>query len=364
MERKLSIKRTWYVLCIFMRRTHLVFCEHISITLSIEMWPFICALILRLMLLFTNRKVGIKHRKPPKVIAVIPAYLKNEETIIEETLNYIERLKCVSRIYLVWNGPQPSDSDLLTRLQNRKTKVVYVETSRSKADNLNYIIKTTQADFYAFFDADSRPHPNMISESLERFVSPQIGWVQSSFNVMYSGSFLSYVIDILDLNAVQTIFSIVSLFIGSSIYIGHDAVFRSQVFKHCGYFDPLKMSEDIDYSFKCIRHSYKGIWIENKLSSCSSPPSFSALILQKARWYGAAHESILINLIPLIVIIWFVFPKLILVFIWLRLMFLSPRQVYLAPLIPIHLAMMTIAVPLSFKRYLNHQKGWVPTPRR
>ena len=294
---------------------------------------------------------------------MVPAYLKNEETIIEETLDYIERLECVSSIYLVWNGPQPSDSNLLSRLQNRKTKLVYVEKSRSKADNLNYIIKTTRADFYAFFDADSHPHSDMISKSLDKFVSPRIGWVQSSFNIVYSGSFLSYVVDVLDLNAIQTIFSIVSLFIGSSIYIGHDAVFRSEVFKHCGYFDPLKMSEDVDYSFKCIKHSYKGIWIENKLSSNSSPPSFSALILQKVRWYGAAHESILINLIPLIVIIWFVFPKLILMFIWLRLMFLSPHQLYLAPFLPIHLAMMIIAVPLSLQRYLNHQKGWIPTPR-
>jgi cellulose synthase/poly-beta-1,6-N-acetylglucosamine synthase-like glycosyltransferase len=146
--------------------------------------------------------------KLPIIDIVIVAYLPNEKDIIVNRIHYaVEEIvypKDKIGINVVYNTPKPIEP-LETQLwelagKYPQLRIIKVENSTSKADNLNYFLSLeTGSDITAVFDCDHYPHPHNPRWAAERFIkgglltgTPSVDIVQGRCTVFNStASFLA-----------------------------------------------------------------------------------------------------------------------------------------------------------------------------
>lgn len=144
---------------------------------------------------------------------VIVAYLPNEKDIIMDRIYHaVENMVYPAdkiRINIVYNTPKPIEP-LETQLWEAAAKysqlrIIKVENSTSKADNLNYFLSLdTGSDVTAIFDCDHYPHPHNPRWAVERFIQggirkpkPEVDIVQGRCIVFNStASFLAGLISV------------------------------------------------------------------------------------------------------------------------------------------------------------------------
>jgi hypothetical protein len=144
---------------------------------------------------------------------VIVAYLPNEKDIIMDHIHHaVENIvypKNKIRVNIVYNTPKPIEP-LETQLwevaaKYSQLRIIKVENSTSKADNLNYFLSlNTGSDVTAVFDCDHYPHPHNPRWAVERFIQggirnakPKVDIVQGRCIVFNStASFLAGLISV------------------------------------------------------------------------------------------------------------------------------------------------------------------------
>jgi cellulose synthase/poly-beta-1,6-N-acetylglucosamine synthase-like glycosyltransferase len=110
---------------------------------------------------------------------VVVAYLPNEKDIILNRVHYaVEEIvypKDKIRINIVYNTPvaiEPLENQMWElAAKHPQLRIIKVENSTSKADNLNYFLSlNTGSDITAIFDCDHYPHPHNPRWAVERFI--------------------------------------------------------------------------------------------------------------------------------------------------------------------------------------------------
>src|SRR5713101_2635151 len=149
----------------------------------------VIALLVTAILIWTEGLLALRPKHPPLIpehryvpaTAIIAAYLPNEAATIVETIRSFQRIDYPAglQIVLAYNTPKTMPVELtlaeMTRVDPR-LKVIRVEGSESKAQNVNAALSEVTGEFIGIFDADHHPEPNGFRRAWR--------WLDSGYDVV------------------------------------------------------------------------------------------------------------------------------------------------------------------------------------
>lgn len=240
---------------------------------------------------------------------VIVAYLPNEKDIILDRIRYaVEEIvypKDKIRINIVYNTPkpiEPLESQLWVEASKySQLRIIKVENSTSKADNLNYFLSLeTGADITAVFDCDHYPHPHNPRWAVERFIKggfhkekPDIDIVQGRCVVFNTGaSFLAGMIGV-EFDKIYAVSHPGRAAIwGFGLFCGSNGYWRTELLRELKM-DGDMLTEDIDSALRACGQGLTAVHELNCVSYELAPTTWSAFWKQRLRWaQGWAQATI------------------------------------------------------------------------
>jgi cellulose synthase/poly-beta-1,6-N-acetylglucosamine synthase-like glycosyltransferase len=323
-------------------------------------WVAFCLLLLLIRHLFDISKVRSRPTQPTAVI--VAAYLQNEVKVIEASLASFLKVKGVTSVHLAWNGPSPTDPTLLTRIRNMGVQIHHVEHSKSKAENLNHVLKLLREEYVIICDADDILYPHAL-QTLFAKMEESVLCVQGMFTVATSGNPWVWFADIVEQSTILCLTSILSNFF---IFKGHNGLWRKRFLLKSG-FDPQALTEDFEMSIRA--HEFGEIRMVGITGKSFAPPSFDAYFNQRSRWMHGGlcqwktQEGIMFSLL-------FGFISYALYKVWwssILFTFLLTQnwKHALSSFVGLHIYIITLPYTflLTFKRILLKDNKWNVTPR-
>jgi cellulose synthase/poly-beta-1,6-N-acetylglucosamine synthase-like glycosyltransferase len=231
----------------------------------------------------------------PNIDAIVPCYLPNEQDIIEETvLHILDNVKAPGdlKVWVVYNTPQdmPIVEDRLQELSRRLYKdgrslvVVRAVASKSKAENINFVVPQIQSEYAVLYDADHHPDPDSLMHLLRTMVSKNSDCVWGSTYIRnLTAGFLARIIDAEFFVTHFMVFPSLQRFTGSGIFGGSNGLWRTEVLK-TNEFSATMQTEDIDFSMRVLLQGHRIDICPESRSGELAPNSLTALYRQRLRW--------------------------------------------------------------------------------
>jgi cellulose synthase/poly-beta-1,6-N-acetylglucosamine synthase-like glycosyltransferase len=236
----------------------------------------------------------------PRCSFLVAAYLPNEQGIIVETLRHllghIERPAGGLEIILAYNTPVnlPIEAELhqLAR-QYPELRILRVEASRSKAENINAALDIATGNIACVLDADHHPNGDCFRRAWH--------WISQGYDVVqgrnvirnYGENFLAQNIA-LEFEQLYGISHAAKSFLtDSSIFGGSNGYWRTEVLKRIR-FNPNRLTEDIDASLRSLLNGYRILHDRSIVTSELAPTSLKTFWFQRKRWaHGWLEVSLL-----------------------------------------------------------------------
>ncbi|KAI9737621.1 MAG: hypothetical protein M1818_005625 [Claussenomyces sp. TS43310] len=225
---------------------------------------------------------------------IIVAYLPNEKDIIMDRILYavtqivypVDKI----RINIVYNTPRPIEP-LETEMrdlckQYSQLRIIKVEASTSKADNLNYFLSLdTGADLIAIFDCDHYAHPYGPRWAVERFLTDSnIEIVQGRcviFNTQASWLSAMIGVEFDKIYAVSHPGRAATWDFG--LFTGSNGYWRAPLLRELRM-DGDMLTEDIDSALRAFSRSCRIVHELNAISYELAPTALLAFWNQRLRW--------------------------------------------------------------------------------
>ncbi|ESZ93886.1 glycosyltransferase family 2 protein [Sclerotinia borealis F-4128] len=235
---------------------------------------------------------------------VIVAYLPNEKDIIMDRINYactkLEYPADKIRINIVYNTPVPilplEDEMWEAAAKYPQLRIIKVEGSTSKADNLNYYLSLdTGSDITAVYDCDHYMHPHGPRWAIERFMKDKekVDIVQGRCIVFNTGaSFLTSLISI-EFDKIYAVSHPGRATIwGFGLFTGSNGFWRTPLLREMKM-DETMLTEDIDSALRVVARGCNTVHDLNVVSYELAPTTFGAFWKQRLRWaQGWAQASL------------------------------------------------------------------------
>ncbi|NJR65522.1 MAG: glycosyltransferase family 2 protein [Leptolyngbyaceae cyanobacterium CRU_2_3] len=236
---------------------------------------------------------GSRHpgprRRLPRCSFLIAAYLPNEQHIILETIEHIllniPRPEAGLEVILTYNTPVdlPVEEDLryLAHLYP-ELRLLRVEGSRSKAENLNAGFEIVTGEITCILDADHHPASDCFIRAWH--------WIAQGYDVVqgrsiirnHNRNFLTQIIAV----EFEMIYGIVhaakSFLTDSSIFGGSNGYWRTSVLQKIR-FNPLMLTEDIDASMRTLLKGYRILHDRSIISTELAPANLGSFWFQRKR---------------------------------------------------------------------------------
>ena len=229
-------------------------------------------------------------RPVPRCTAIVVAYLPNEQSIIIETLQQIltnlRRPDAGLEVILAYNTPTdlPVEHDL-RRLAARypELKLLRVEGSQSKAENLNAAIDVATGEITGILDADHHPRPDCFERAWR--------WIERNYDVVQGRNIIRNYDANLICRMVAVEFECMygmthparSFWVDTAIFGGSNGYWKTEVLRRIK-FNPSMMTEDIDASSRTLLSGYRIVADRSIVSTELAPPDFKSLWFQRKRW--------------------------------------------------------------------------------
>jgi DNA-binding response OmpR family regulator/cellulose synthase/poly-beta-1,6-N-acetylglucosamine synthase-like glycosyltransferase len=149
----------------------------------------VIALLATAVLIWAEGLLALRPKHPPRVpedsyvpaTAIIAAYLPNEAATIVETIRSFQRIDYEAglQIVLAYNTPRTMPVEETLREMARadsRLKLMRVEGSESKAQNVNAALSEATGEFIGIFDADHHPDPHCFRRAWR--------WLASGYDVV------------------------------------------------------------------------------------------------------------------------------------------------------------------------------------
>jgi len=220
-----------------------------------------------------------KTDEAEKFTVIIPAYLPAEKDLIIDTIKYLLNLNFPLDIILAYNTPEYLNVE--KRLKNLPITVVRVPNSKSKAENINYILPKIKTKYTAIFDADHQPLAANFSKALYKLKngydivqgtclptidSPLSKFLSVEFNQMYNINHI----------ARPRIWEF-------AIFGGSNGYFKTEILQKIA-FDSGMLTEDIDLSIRALLSNHKIYFDRSIISYEKAPTNIKELWKQRTRW--------------------------------------------------------------------------------
>src|SRR6266851_5800998 len=149
----------------------------------------VIALLVTAVLIWAEGLLALRPKHPPRLpeesyvpaTAVIAAYLPNEAATIVETIKSFQRVDYAAglQIVLAYNTPRAMPVEETLREMSRadpRLKLIRVEGSESKAQNVNAALSEATGEFIGIFDADHHPDPHCFRRAWR--------WLASGYDIV------------------------------------------------------------------------------------------------------------------------------------------------------------------------------------
>jgi cellulose synthase/poly-beta-1,6-N-acetylglucosamine synthase-like glycosyltransferase len=251
--------------------------------------------------------VGSETDPTPSCSLVVAAYLPNEQGIILETLNYI--LETIDRpaggfeLVLAYNTPidLPIEQDLAALAERYpELKLLRVEGSRSKAENLNAAMKIVKGEITGILDADHRPNPDSFEIAWNWLSTGRYSVVQGR-NVIrnYDTNFMTQMIAVEFECMYGASHPAKSLLFDTGIFCGSNGYWKTSVLKKVR-FSPQMLTEDIDASLRTMLKGYQIVHDPRIIITELAPEDVPSFWSQRKRWAQGWMEVAIRHQVPLL----------------------------------------------------------------
>jgi cellulose synthase/poly-beta-1,6-N-acetylglucosamine synthase-like glycosyltransferase len=249
----------------------------------------------------TDRAMQLEpKRNLPRCSLIVVAYLPNEQNIIVDTLKHIlmvvEKPKDGLEVILAYNTPVqlPIEDDLkhLAYL-HPELRLLFVEASRSKAENLNAALKIVTGEITGILDADHRPAADCLRRAWCWLENDWYDVVQGR-NVIrnHNCNLLTKIISI-EFESLYGINHLApSLLVDIAIFGGTNGYWRTSVLDHL-QFCPDMLTEDVDITAQTLFGGYRIVNDPMIVSTELAPMDIQSLWVQRKRWAQGWLEVIL-----------------------------------------------------------------------
>lgn len=165
-----------------------------------------------------------------------------------------------------------------------------------KAGNLNYAFERTTSDHVVIFDADFRPRPDFLAETLPYMDNQAIGIVQTPqfFRVSPGQAWVERAAS----PTLEVFYRAVQVSrdrFGSALCVGSNAVYRRTALEPCRGFTEIPYAEDSHTGLDMRYHGYQLTYVPVPLAAGICPSTLDAFMRQQYRWCCGATSLIWTN---------------------------------------------------------------------
>jgi cellulose synthase/poly-beta-1,6-N-acetylglucosamine synthase-like glycosyltransferase len=238
----------------------------------------------------SGRCAAPSQRPVPRSTFLVAAYLPNEQDIILETIYHL--LETIQRpadgleIILTYNTPVdlPIETDLrLIAAAHPELRLLRVEGSHSKAENLNAAMELITGEMVCILDADHHP----ISDCFERAWH----WLEFDYDVVQGRNIIrNHRQNLLTQNIAVEFESVYgvshqakSLLTDTTIFGGSNGYWRTPVLQKIR-FNPVRLTEDIDASMRTLLSGHRIVHDRSIVTTELAPVDFNSFWFQRKRW--------------------------------------------------------------------------------
>ncbi len=229
-------------------------------------------------------------RPLPRCTFIVAAYLPNEQEIIIETLteilDKIQRPEAGFELILAYNRPlRLPIEDELEQLEARHEalRLLHVEGSESKAENINAALALVTGEIVGILDADHHPQPDCFKRAW-RWFERGYDIVQGRNVVRNSNTnFMTKMIAVEFECVYGVCHAARSLFVDTGIFGGSNGYWRAEVLREIR-FDPTMLTEDIDASSRALLSGHRILNDRSIVSTELAPTDLRAFWYQRQRW--------------------------------------------------------------------------------
>lgn len=225
----------------------------------------------------------------PRASAIIAAYLPNEAPIIEATVEAFLRVQYPAplQVILAYNSPKdmPEIEQRLRDIAARDPRFVpmRIQTSTSKAQNVNAALPYATGEFIAVFDADHQPDPDSFRRAW-RWISHGADVVQGHCFIRNGGE--SWVARMVAIEFEQ-IYAVShpgrARLHGFGIFGGSNGYWRAPLLRQLRMHG-FMLTEDIDSSMRAVVRGRRIVSDPYLVSRELAPETMQALTKQRLRW--------------------------------------------------------------------------------
>lgn len=240
-----------------------------------------------------------KQNKCPTVDILIPCCREPTEVPIE-SIKAALGLDYPSDKFKVFVLDDGTDDDLRVFCEALQVetagKVEYIRRPKIKGvphhfkcGNMNYGMKSSNAEYVVMMDADMILHPSYLRRTLPHIVnSQQVAFVQipQSFYNLPIGDPLN---DSCVMGYNRVLYHRDSL--GTAFCIGTGVVFRRACLDEIGGFQPQSITEDTMTSYVLLNQGYESVYITDRLQIGLTPWTFEGYVKQRERWGKGAIQQ-------------------------------------------------------------------------
>jgi len=242
-----------------------------------------------------RRKLLAATKTSEPVAALVPCFLPNEKDIIFDTLQHLmTKMEGVDEldVHLVYNTPKDMP-ELEERLRcmtedkhpaGRRLFVTRVPNSKSKAENLNYVIPHLTHTAVAIYDADHHPDPNSLAMAVNYMMDGGWDCVQGSTYIRAGGAILKFLVHAEFFVSYFVLLPIAEAVAGTGFFAGSNGIWRGDSIRQIKFSESMQ-TEDVESSVRAIlNHRFKFSFIPECRSGELAPAGMAALWKQRLRW--------------------------------------------------------------------------------
>lgn len=231
------------------------------------------------------------QHQTPRVSIVVVAYLPNEQGIILETLQHIlTQVRWPSarlEVILAYNTPTalPVEADLhMLARQYVPLKLLRVENSTSKAQNLNAALEMVSGEMTCIFDADHHPSPDCLERAWRWLSQGQYDLIQGRNVIRNHGeNWLTKLITV----EFECLYGVShygrSLLVDTALFGGSNGYWRTSALQQV-CFRSTMLTEDIDATLRALMKGYRIVHDPYITTTELAPVDVPALWSQRLRW--------------------------------------------------------------------------------
>jgi cellulose synthase/poly-beta-1,6-N-acetylglucosamine synthase-like glycosyltransferase len=229
-------------------------------------------------------------RPLPRCSFIVAAYLPNEQDIIIETLtkilDNIRRPEAGFELILAYNRPVrlPIEDELeQLAARHESLRLLHVETSESKAENINAALPVVTGEIVGILDADHHPQPDCFERAWRWF---ERGYdIVQGRNVVRNSetNFMTKMIAVEFECTYGVCHAARSLFVDTGIFGGSNGYWRTEVLRETR-FDPTMLTEDIDATSRALLAGYRILNDRSIISTELAPTDLPSFWYQRQRW--------------------------------------------------------------------------------